>query len=110
MKNQELSLVKNIFDVDYLMNNFALGKLHFFINDLKYLRTLYKRDIESFQKSIKVNSLEETKEFIKEEIDSLNKELHILNINIVNVEVAMKLGERKVIQFTKKSGFVLYLN
>jgi hypothetical protein len=91
------------------MNNFALGKLHFFINDLKYLRTLYKRDIESFQKSIKVNSLEETKEFIKEEIDSLNKELHILNINIVNVEVAMKLGEGNVVQFTE-SGFDLYLN
>jgi hypothetical protein len=43
------------------------------------------------------------------EIESLNKELRILNINIVNVELAMRLGEGEVIQFTE-SGFDLYLN
>jgi hypothetical protein len=106
MKNQEVSLVKNIFDVDYLMNNFALGKLHFFINVLKYLRTLYKRDIETSHKMVKSNIEVETN---MAEIESLNKELTILNINIVNVELAMRLGEGEVIQFTE-SGFDLYLN
>jgi hypothetical protein len=106
MKNQEVSLVKNIFDVDYLMNSFPLGKLHFFINDLKYLRTLYKRDIETSHKMVKSNVEVETN-MVK--IESLNKELAILNINIVNVELAMRLGEGEVIQFTE-SGFDLYLN
>jgi len=106
MKNQEVSLVKNIFDVDYLMNSFPLGKLHFFINDLKHLRTLYKRDIETSHKMVKSNVEVETN-MVK--IESLNKELAILNINIVNVELAMRLGEGEVIQFTE-SGFDLYLN
>ena len=106
MKNQEVSLVKNIFDVEYLMNSFPLGKLHYFINDLKYLRTLYKRDIATSHKMVKANIEVETN---IAEIESLNKELTILNINIVNVELAMRLGEGEIVQFTE-SGFDLYLN